>query len=464
VKCFEESNNTLKFATRAKKIKMEARVNETVDDKTLLRAYRLEIEQLKAKLAEVESVMQLKVSEQQTDVVDTEENQQLMLQMIDHMERLILKGEEKAKEEEVATRERRSSGEARKEMKTRKSEGAGAAGGMKAAMASANVNLPKRGSPSESVAVQNSPPVSARVAVTQESRASETKPSAQPRVTKESKIAQRKVGKKAPLRKAATLPVPISPAQIEETSEPATDSDQSRGGGVTGSRIEPLSLDSVDLTSSPSASARASASPLRRHNDLEEDNEDFFAGLSRGRESLLRASLDANDSPMTTMRNFLTKEKGEGGASGGNLLPSVIESILSGSRESLQPTVPADRDKVKDPVLHGVSQMLSILKQHVQKPKCVCPPLPPLPSPSLPLSLTLPPDNRSSLRRPHPLQRSTARSLNLASEGLRPICPSCQRRPTTPCPSWSISCAWSCTSKTPTTSSFRQSSRRATSS
>jgi hypothetical protein len=119
---------------------------------------------------------------------------------------------------------------------------------------------------------------------------------------------------------------------------------------------------------------------LRRHNDLEEDNEDFFAGLSRGRESLLRASLDANDSPMTTMRNFLTKEKGEGGASGGNLLPSVIESILSGSRESLQPTVPADRDKVKDPVLHGVSQMLSILKQHVQKPKCVCPPLPPLPS------------------------------------------------------------------------------------
>ncbi len=42
--------NTLKFASRAKLIKTSAKVNEVVDDKTLLRVYREEIEQLRAKL------------------------------------------------------------------------------------------------------------------------------------------------------------------------------------------------------------------------------------------------------------------------------------------------------------------------------------------------------------------------------------------------------------------------------
>jgi hypothetical protein len=372
VKCFEESNNTLKFATRAKKIKMEARVNETVDDKTLLRAYRLEIEQLKAKLAEVESVMQIKASEQQAaDGVDTEENQQLMLQMIDHMERLILKGEEKAKEEEgavAAGRDRRSS-EPRRDMKTRKSEG----GGLKSATASANastssVPASKRATLSDSPVATNPSPVSAR-AVASESK---PPPATLQRVAKESKIAQRKVSKKGPppLRKATTLPVPLVPATNES------------GEAVTETETEPrepaLLLDSVDVTSvaSPSPGPSVNASPLRRRNSAEdeEEEEDFFAGLSRGRESLLRASHDVNDSPMTSTRSYLPKEKDGShghGHSSLSLFPSVIETILSGgSRESLQPTATtADRDKVKDPVLHGVSQMLSILKQHVQKPK-----------------------------------------------------------------------------------------------
>ena len=38
--CMEETNNTLKFASRAKRIKMESKVNEVLDDKTLLRQYR----------------------------------------------------------------------------------------------------------------------------------------------------------------------------------------------------------------------------------------------------------------------------------------------------------------------------------------------------------------------------------------------------------------------------------------
>ena len=55
IRCQDETTNTLKFAARAKKIRMEAHVNETMDDKTLLKVYRLEIEQLKTKLQTLES-------------------------------------------------------------------------------------------------------------------------------------------------------------------------------------------------------------------------------------------------------------------------------------------------------------------------------------------------------------------------------------------------------------------------
>ena len=48
----EESHNTLKFAMRAKKIKQNARITEVTDEKTLLRSYREEIEELKRQLRE----------------------------------------------------------------------------------------------------------------------------------------------------------------------------------------------------------------------------------------------------------------------------------------------------------------------------------------------------------------------------------------------------------------------------
>jgi hypothetical protein len=50
----EETHNTLKFAARAKKIKTNAVVNEMMDDKTLLRAYKMEIFNLKARLVAME--------------------------------------------------------------------------------------------------------------------------------------------------------------------------------------------------------------------------------------------------------------------------------------------------------------------------------------------------------------------------------------------------------------------------
>lgn len=48
---FGESLSTLKFATRAKNIKNEARINEDVDQRALLRKYELELKKLKSELA-----------------------------------------------------------------------------------------------------------------------------------------------------------------------------------------------------------------------------------------------------------------------------------------------------------------------------------------------------------------------------------------------------------------------------
>ena len=47
---FSESLSTLKFATRAKKIKNKARINEDVDQRALLRKYEQELRRLRAEL------------------------------------------------------------------------------------------------------------------------------------------------------------------------------------------------------------------------------------------------------------------------------------------------------------------------------------------------------------------------------------------------------------------------------
>ncbi len=48
---FGESMSTLKFATRAKKVKNQAKINEDVDQRALLRKYELELRRLKEQLA-----------------------------------------------------------------------------------------------------------------------------------------------------------------------------------------------------------------------------------------------------------------------------------------------------------------------------------------------------------------------------------------------------------------------------
>lgn len=85
-RCADESHNTLKFASRAKRITVEAKVNETFDEKALLRKYREEIDTLQAKLKEMEVMVKetsKRAKERQNDDSSDEEDnkQEIMLQV-----------------------------------------------------------------------------------------------------------------------------------------------------------------------------------------------------------------------------------------------------------------------------------------------------------------------------------------------------------------------------------------------
>lgn len=99
----EESHNTFKFATRAKKIPQKASIQETTDEKTLLQSYLDEIQDLKQQLAEAKLQQEKfakimnhpasspsQVGDEFEEIPDSAEIQALM-EAIQTMERLILK-------------------------------------------------------------------------------------------------------------------------------------------------------------------------------------------------------------------------------------------------------------------------------------------------------------------------------------------------------------------------------------
>ena len=87
LKHIDESHNTLKFATRAKRIKQEATVNEVIDENTLIQQYQEEIVNLKKRLEELENE---KVKGKE-DYDDDDDFQETILAAIHNLERLILK-------------------------------------------------------------------------------------------------------------------------------------------------------------------------------------------------------------------------------------------------------------------------------------------------------------------------------------------------------------------------------------
>lgn len=90
MKHLEESHNTLKFASRAKRIKQNVTVNEICDEKTLLENYREEIDDLKRQLKEANEFKQ-EMSESSSSNSTEEENRQVIVKAINNLERLILK-------------------------------------------------------------------------------------------------------------------------------------------------------------------------------------------------------------------------------------------------------------------------------------------------------------------------------------------------------------------------------------
>lgn len=93
----EESHNTFKFATRAKKIKQKAVINVTADEKTLLQNYRDEIDDLRTQLDEAKAQQQSLQeasrinSSTPEDAEESREEVHELVEAIKTMERLILK-------------------------------------------------------------------------------------------------------------------------------------------------------------------------------------------------------------------------------------------------------------------------------------------------------------------------------------------------------------------------------------
>jgi len=90
----EESHLTLKFASRAKKIKQHATITEVVDEKTLLENYREEIEELKNQLKDAKynshDSQQSNSQNLNTSSID-DDDVQVLSQAVSNLERLILK-------------------------------------------------------------------------------------------------------------------------------------------------------------------------------------------------------------------------------------------------------------------------------------------------------------------------------------------------------------------------------------
>ncbi|GMH96946.1 hypothetical protein TrST_g6266 [Triparma strigata] len=101
----EETHNTLKFASRAKRIKQQARVTQVLDDATMLQQYREEIGILRTQLNSLavqnknfqEQLMSPKGVAQDDDEGEDEEETQHIQAAIRNLERLILKSADERK-------------------------------------------------------------------------------------------------------------------------------------------------------------------------------------------------------------------------------------------------------------------------------------------------------------------------------------------------------------------------------
>lgn len=104
---FAESLSTLKFATRAKKVKNEARINEDLDHRALLRKYEMELKKLREELEQrnrhmVDSEAVLRLEQQKKRA---EEDKQAAVAALEASSKEFLKEKEEKKrlEEKIKT-------------------------------------------------------------------------------------------------------------------------------------------------------------------------------------------------------------------------------------------------------------------------------------------------------------------------------------------------------------------------
>ena len=107
----EESHNTFKFATRAKKIPQKAKIQESVDEKTLLQTYREEIEALRQQLKDAKKQQEAMMNQHQQrheptslEDEDIDDEVQELRNAIRNMEHLILKSKAATPSPSVTTR------------------------------------------------------------------------------------------------------------------------------------------------------------------------------------------------------------------------------------------------------------------------------------------------------------------------------------------------------------------------
>lgn len=91
---FAESQSTLKFATRAKKIKNEARINEDVDQRALLRKYEIELKKLKNELQQKENMMNPNVQQLEADRRRAEEDKNAAITALEQRSKEFLHAQE----------------------------------------------------------------------------------------------------------------------------------------------------------------------------------------------------------------------------------------------------------------------------------------------------------------------------------------------------------------------------------
>lgn len=93
VQSMEESVNTLKFASRVKKITIHAKNDEVMDDKALIQKYRGEIQELKSKLKQQEERDNANLAERRDHAEQIRQMRSVksaMKERIDHLTKLIL--------------------------------------------------------------------------------------------------------------------------------------------------------------------------------------------------------------------------------------------------------------------------------------------------------------------------------------------------------------------------------------